>query len=234
MQNTAIHRVFVPFLRRMEARHRSTDCNFGRIRNFPVSALPMDGKQANRARPRIVALLAATVLFGVTGASYAQQQVEMSTAAVEVPAPASAPLFAPSDDAEFEEAFVSFDTPVEPELPGHAVDITTIEPATPPEPATTSLGNGVASYYGRRFHGRRTANGERFNMNAMTAAHRTLPFGSQVRVTNPRNGRSVVVRVNDRGPFIRGRSIDLSRAAAERIGMISRGHARVELELIED
>lgn len=95
-----------------------------------------------------------------------------------------------------------------------------------------SLGAGVASYYGRRFHGRRTANGERFNMRAMTAAHRTLPFGTKVRVTNPRNGRSVVVRVNDRGPFIRGRSIDLSRAAAEKIGMISRGHARVNMEVV--
>ncbi len=69
-------------------------------------------------------------------------------------------------------------------------------------------------------------------MRAMTAAHRTLPFGTRVRVTNPRNGRSVVVRVNDRGPFIRGRSIDLSRAAAEKIGMISRGHARVKLEIV--
>lgn len=95
-----------------------------------------------------------------------------------------------------------------------------------------SLGSGVASYYGRRFHGRRTANGERFNMRAMTAAHRTLPFGTKVRVTNPRNGRSVIVRVNDRGPFIRGRSIDLSRAAAEKIGMISRGHARVKMEVV--
>ena len=70
-------------------------------------------------------------------------------------------------------------------------------------------------------------------MNAMTAAHKSLPFGTNVRVTNPANGRSVVVRINDRGPFIRGRAIDLSRAAAQRIGMISRGHARVTLEVVE-
>lgn len=147
---------------------------------------------------------------------------------------AEAPSFTPSEEASFEAAFARYDTPVEPEVPAHAVDITTIEPAAPPPaPATTSLGTGVASYYGRRFHGRRTANGERFNMNEMTAAHRTLPFGSRVRVTNTSNGRSVVVRINDRGPFIRGREIDVSRAAAEEIGMIRRGHSNVEIELLE-
>lgn len=181
---------------------------------------------------RSAAVLASAALLGATGATHGQQ-TEMG-AAVDTPAAATGPVFEPGDDAVFAEAFASFHTPVEPELPGHAVDITTIEPASPPEPVASSLGMGVASYYGRRFHGRLTANGERFNMNALTAAHRTLPFGSRVRVTNPRNGRSVVVRINDRGPFIRGRQIDLSRAAAEQIGMIGSGHARVELELIED
>ena len=116
-----------------------------------------------------------------------------------------------------------------------AVDLDGFDPPVERESESNvvrSLGAGVASYYGRRFHGRRTANGERFNMRAMTAAHRTLPFGTRVRVTNPRNGRSVVVRINDRGPFVNGRSIDLSRAAAERIGMISRGHARVEMDVV--
>ena len=109
-------------------------------------------------------------------------------------------------------------------------------PASAPEaiaPASRSLGNGTASYYGRKFHGRRTASGEIFDMGAMTAAHRTLPFGSLVRVTNPANGRSVTVRINDRGPFSRGRVIDVSRAAAEELGLITRGHATVALELIE-
>lgn len=120
-------------------------------------------------------------------------------------------------------------------VPSGAVDLDTFEPPREVKPKISvvrDLGTGVASYYGRRFHGRLTANGERFNMNAMTAAHKTLPFGTRVRVTNPRNGRSVTVRINDRGPFIRGRTIDLSRAAATRIGMISSGHARVKLDIV--
>ncbi len=125
---------------------------------------------------------------------------------------------------------------IDPLAPPTAVDLDTFEPPIEPKPEPAgvirSLGNGVASYYGRRFHGRLTANGERFDMRAMTAAHKTLPFGSMVRVTNTRNGRSVTVRINDRGPFIRGRTIDLSRGAAERIGMIAQGHARVALELV--
>lgn len=90
----------------------------------------------------------------------------------------------------------------------------------------------VASFYGKRFHGRRTANGERFNMHAMTAAHKSLPFGTKVRVTNKANGRSVVVRINDRGPFIGGRALDLSRGAAAAIGMIDAGVQRVAMEVL--
>ena len=78
---------------------------------------------------------------------------------------------------------------------------------------------GNASWYGPGFHGRRTASGERFNANALTAAHRSLPFGTRVRVTNRVTGRSVIVRINDRGPFHRGRSIDLASGAARAIGM---------------
>ncbi|MEM7689967.1 MAG: septal ring lytic transglycosylase RlpA family protein [Pseudomonadota bacterium] len=115
-------------------------------------------------------------------------------------------------------------------FPG-AVDLEDIDPPLGPR-IIRSLGPGVASYYGRRFHGRLTANGERFNMNAMTAAHKSLPFGTRVRVTNPSNGRSVTVRINDRGPFVRGRTIDLSRRAARELGLISRGHARVTLDIV--
>lgn len=79
--------------------------------------------------------------------------------------------------------------------------------------------HGGASWYGPGFHGRRTASGETFNTNAMTAAHRTLPFGTRVKVVNSRTGRSVVVRINDRGPFHRGRIIDLAKAPAKAIGM---------------
>ncbi|HYW56205.1 MAG TPA: septal ring lytic transglycosylase RlpA family protein [Polaromonas sp.] len=82
---------------------------------------------------------------------------------------------------------------------------------------------GKASWYGPRFHGRRTANGERYNMNEMTAAHKTLPFGTVVRVRSLVNGKEVDVRITDRGPFSRGRVIDLSRAAAESIGMLGLG-----------
>lgn len=78
---------------------------------------------------------------------------------------------------------------------------------------------GVASWYGPGFHGRKTANGERFDMNALTAAHRTLPLGTQVRVTNTHTGRSVVVRINDRGPYVGRRLIDLSKASAQAIGL---------------
>jgi rare lipoprotein A len=91
---------------------------------------------------------------------------------------------------------------------------------------------GFASFYAAKFNGRRTANGETFNNSAMTAAHRSLPFGSQVRVTNLRNGRFVVVRINDRGPYAKGRIIDLSKAAAKKIGLSRAGTARVKLELL--
>jgi len=92
---------------------------------------------------------------------------------------------------------------------------------------------GVASWYGRRFHGQKTASGELYDMYAMTAAHPTLPIPSYVRVTNVANGRSVVVRVNDRGPFHSSRVIDLSYAAAYKLGFIQAGSAQVELESVQ-
>ena len=92
---------------------------------------------------------------------------------------------------------------------------------------------GIASWYGARFHGRKTANGEVYNMYAMTAAHKTLPLPSYVRVTNKANGRSVVVRVNDRGPFHGNRVIDLSYVAARKLGFHNRGTTRVVIEAID-
>lgn len=91
---------------------------------------------------------------------------------------------------------------------------------------------GIASWYGPGFHGRRTASGERFNQHDLTAAHRTLPFGTRVLVTNMRNGRSVVVRINDRGPHIRGRIIDLSAGAARAIGVKSNGVAPITMQIL--
>jgi rare lipoprotein A len=85
------------------------------------------------------------------------------------------------------------------------------------------IASGLASWYGEKFQGRRTASGERFDMNALTAAHPSLPFGTLVRVRNPRNGREIEVRINDRGPFTGGRIIDLSRAAADAIGLVQAG-----------
>ena len=121
--------------------------------------------------------------------------------------------------------------PVEEILEGAPPDTVAVPPAEPaPEPRARVIGTGVASYYGGRFHGRRTASGERFNQNALTAAHRTLPFGTRVRVVHVRSGRSVVVRINDRGPVSRRRIIDLSKGAARRLGMVRSGTARVRLE----
>lgn len=90
---------------------------------------------------------------------------------------------------------------------------------------------GIASWYGEPFHGRLTANGERYDMNALTAAHKTLPLPTKVRVTNLENGRSIVVRVNDRGPFVNGRIIDLSRRAAQLLGFHRQGIAKVRVQL---
>jgi rare lipoprotein A len=91
------------------------------------------------------------------------------------------------------------------------------------------IGTGAASWYGIELHGQRTASGKVFDMHAMTAAHRTLPFGTKVKVINRRNGRSVVVIVTDRGPYAKGRIIDVSMAAARELGMYRRGTGRVEL-----
>jgi len=104
-------------------------------------------------------------------------------------------------------------------------------PPTRSTPANTIV--GIASYYGKEYHGKTTASGEIFDMTKLTAAHRSLPFGINVRVTNLSNNHSVIVRVNDRGPFIAGRIIDLSLAAAQRLGMITAGLARVSVEPIE-
>lgn len=93
---------------------------------------------------------------------------------------------------------------------------------------------GLASYYGGQFHGRRTASGERYDMYGLTAAHPVLAFGSRVEVTNLKNGRKVRVRINDRGPFKKGRIIDLSYAAARKIGMLKRGIVRVKIRVVDD
>ncbi len=102
----------------------------------------------------------------------------------------------------------------------------------PTEWTHTEHGTGEASYYARGFEGRPTASGEPYRAAKLTAAHRTLPFGTLLRVTNERNGRSVVVRVNDRGPFHARRVVDLSRAAAAELGLVRRGRGQVRLDVL--
>jgi rare lipoprotein A len=118
--------------------------------------------------------------------------------------------------------------------PAQAAQAIIVEEETEEEvpAAAKHVGEGEASYYGNELAGNRTASGERFNPRALTAAHRTLPLGSKLRVTNQANGRSVIVRINDRGPFAKSRLIDVSYAAAQQINMIRAGKARVRLELL--
>lgn len=101
------------------------------------------------------------------------------------------------------------------------------------QPAPGHVENGTASWYGKRFHGRRTSSGERFDMHAMTAAHKKLPLACLIQVTNLENGRSTVVRVNDRGPFHGNRVLDLSFAAASQLDMVDKGMAKVEIQVLD-
>lgn len=106
-------------------------------------------------------------------------------------------------------------------------------PTPPPAAPGSYVEDGLASWYGHPYHGRATANGETYDMNQMTAAHRTLAFNSWVKVTNLENNRTTRVRINDRGPFIEGRIIDLSRVAADEIAMLGPGTAMVRIEVVE-
>lgn len=199
----------------------------------------MTGRVPTLARKYRLAALSALVAAGcaisgsVAQSADAEEGVLPAGAATVVEA-AALPAFTPSAEAQFDEAFAHLEGDLAtPAIPDHAVDMSTIEPAAGPR-IREDMGQGVASYYGARFAGRPTASGEAFNPTEYTAAHKTLPFGSRVRVTNPRNGNSVIVRINDRGPYVRGRVLDVSRAAAEELDMVRAGHATVQLELLED
>lgn len=102
------------------------------------------------------------------------------------------------------------------------------------QPATVYVQRGAASWYGAGFHGRKTASGDRFNQHNLTAAHRKLPLGTKATVINLNNGKTVEVEINDRGPYVRGRIIDLSKAAAERLGMKHTGTTLVRLEVTKE
>jgi rare lipoprotein A len=153
--------------------------------------------------------------FATTGrvaAEVSSPSLELAIRSVD-PSPESA---APSDELQIK--------PAAPALPI----------ATPPQqPRVKSVSQGEASWYGPGFFGNRTANGEVLRPGSLTAAHRTLPFGTQVRVTNMGNGRSAIVRINDRGPFHGHRVIDLAHGAASNLGLISSGIANVKLEVLQ-
>lgn len=188
---------------------------------FGYVCLAMDGLGTLR---RVIAHApAAALLLAASGPAAAPALAqERAAASSATPSPS------------FEAAFAPLPRPnTEIQPAAGAVDLETFEAPVEEAPEARAIGGGVASYYGSRFHGRRTASGEAFDMHAMTAAHRTLPFGSVVRVTNPRNGRWVDVRINDRGPFHGGRVIDVSRAAATELGLIGPGKGQVELALVD-
>jgi rare lipoprotein A len=111
------------------------------------------------------------------------------------------------------------------------VSLPLVSAATAGEPAARTI-VGLASYYGPGFHGRRTASGEIFDMHALVAAHRTLPLDTVARVTNLANGRSVVLRINDRGPYIKGRVLDVSKGAAQALAFVRDGITRVRIEVL--
>lgn len=166
------------------------------------------------------AAAAALALLGLGGAIGPALAEDVATLAAPTPQPeqdvaVELPRFVPST-----EPVAAIAPVVEP-----AMDL-----VPTPEDIVEDIPDGVASWYGARFAGRKTASGERFDPSEYTAAHRTLPFGSRVRVTH--KGRSVVVRINDRGPFHGGRVIDLSQAAAEDLGIRNAGKGQVELALL--
>ena len=126
-------------------------------------------------------------------------------------------------------------TTAQPQNPGPLTELVAARPAAIAEPACAPSFSqyGLASWYGEAFHLRETASGEPFDMNDLTAAHRYLPLNTVVRVTNLRNGKSVLVRINDRGPYVRGRMIDLSSYAAKRLGMRNSGLAPVRIDVFD-
>lgn len=122
-------------------------------------------------------------------------------------------------------------TPALPTTDAEEISLETKLPSVDPELVDyVDLGTMKASWYGPGFHGRKTANGEKFDQMSYTAAHKSLRFGTLLKITNPKNGKSIVVRINDRGPYIEGRDLDLSKAAAHELGLMRKGVARLKVE----
>ena len=193
------------------ARRQSSRHAFGRIRRRLV-----DSRKRTRAAFAVAALALCAAVFFAFRPAPAPEPIVLGTGKAGVKTVATAPAMAapPAEVAP---------------LPSASA---TPEVATPEKEAGTHHESGEASYYGEELAGRPTASGESFDPSKMTAAHRTLPLGTRLRVTNTTNGQSVVVRVNDRGPFAKRRVLDLSKGAAKSIGMLRSGTARVRIELL--
>jgi rare lipoprotein A len=176
-------------------------------------------KAARERRPVLIAGAA----FAIVGIAFSATAEAPALAADRAPRPG------------FDEAFAALEPALPAMAPGSdsALSPRAASAATAETAEVRPLSGGVASFYGAGFSGRPTASGEPFNPSALTAAHRTLPFGTRVRVTNPRTGLSVVVRVNDRGPFHSSRVIDLSQEAARQIGIIRQGSGVVQLAALD-
>lgn len=167
------------------------------------------------------ALLVAVLSTLLAGCSSHKQ------ARVEVPAPP------PAAEAKPPVATVPGQSPAEPKPPVAESDAEDATLAVPADAVPILTETGLASWYGAPYHNRRSSNGELYNMHAMTAAHRTLPLGSIVRVTNVKTGQSALLRITDRGPFVDGRILDVSYAAAKRLDIWQPGVARVKLEVMQ-
>lgn len=191
-----------------------------------------------RAKPSVSewhvnALLLATALISSQGCTTISDRPG-HTVSMKQASPVESKINNPSNDEPLKHTFPEEITP-KAEIPSSEQ----LEPRAPiariPAPAQpTMMETGLASWYGPKFHGKRTASGEVFNQEKLTAAHPTLPWGSRVKVTNLANGKSVDVRINDRGPFGKGRIIDVSRAAARALDMVERGLTTVQLEWLSD
>jgi rare lipoprotein A len=152
-------------------------------------------------------VMAMLLVVGCANAPGSRPGAPVSTRASSIPRPSSAPVANPESGDNNTAASST------------TAQSSASNPSSEREDATAWQESGLASWYGPRFHGKRTASGERFDANELTAAHKTLPFGTRVRVKSMVNGKEVVVRINDRGPFIKGRIIDLSQAAAQALGL---------------
>ncbi len=203
------------------------------LRHFNrVGVKPSDRRDVSRFGLRQIALLGAVALTAAALASCAQSPVRTSRSYQAVP---SRQAWLPTIERRHRGVFAKTESVTHGASAGQAWS-QTVERRHHTDPVTTgslppAASVGVASFY---TEGARTANGERLNPNALTAAHPSLPFGTHLRITSVASGRSVVVRVNDRGPYIKGRAVDVSYSAAKELGMTERGVAKVKMEVVQE